>query len=160
MVPVDLAEIAASLAAEFGGVGRGRAHRLEAEAEAGALALADEERVRQIGRILVENAILHTPAGTEIHLSTADTDDGVELLVEDTGPGIPPDDQQHVFERFYRSGSAVTSGSGLGLAIARELAGVMGGEIELDSRPGRTVFTLKLPRSHVPAEEPEHALAR
>jgi signal transduction histidine kinase len=160
MVPVDLAEIAASLAAEFGGVGRGRAHRLEAEAEAGALALADEERVRQIGRILVENAILHTPAATEIHLSTADTDDGVELLVEDTGPGIPPDDQQHVFERFYRSGSAVTSGSGLGLAIARELAGVMGGEIVLDSRPGRTVFTLKLPRSHVPAEEPEHALAR
>ena len=160
MVPVDLGEIAASLAAEFGGVGRGHEHRLEADAEAGALALADEERVRQIGRILVENAILHTPAGTEIQLSTADTDEGVELLVEDTGPGIPPDDQQHVFERFYRSGSAVTSGSGLGLAIARELAGVMGGEIVLDSRPGHTVFTLKLPRSHVPAEEPEHALAR
>ena len=76
------------------------------------------------------------------------------------GPGIPPDDQQHVFERFYRAGGAVTSGSGLGLAIARELAGVMGGEIVLDSRPGRTVFTLKLPRSHVPVEEPEHALAR
>ncbi len=160
MVPVDLGEIAASLVAEFGGVGRGREHRLEAEAEAGALALADEERVRQIGRILVENAILHTPTGTEIHLTTADTDDGVELLVEDTGPGIPPDDQQHVFERFYRAGSAVSSGSGLGLAIARELAGVMGGEIVLDSRPGRTVFTLKLPRSHVPVEEPEHALAR
>jgi signal transduction histidine kinase len=160
MVPVDLGEIAASLATEFGGVGRGHEHRLEADADAGALALADEERVRQIGRILVENAILHTPAGTEIHLSTADTDEGVELLVEDTGPGIPPDDQQHVFERFYRSGSAVTSGSGLGLAIARELAGVMGGEVMLDSRPGRTVFTLKLPRSHVPAEEPEHALAR
>jgi signal transduction histidine kinase len=160
MAAVDLGEIAASLAAEFGGVGRGREHRLEADADAGALALADEERVRQIGRILVENAILHTPAGTEIRLSTADTDDGVELRVEDTGPGIPPDDQQHVFERFYRAGSAVTSGSGLGLAIARELAGVMGGEIELDSRAGRTVFTLKLPRSHAPVEEPEHALAR
>jgi signal transduction histidine kinase len=160
MVPVDLGETAASLAAEFGGVGRGREHRLEAEAEAGALALADEERVRQIGRILVENAIIHTPPGTEVRLSTADTDDGVELRVEDTGPGIPPDDQQHVFERFYRSGDAVSSGSGLGLAIARELAGVMGGEIVLDSRPGRTVLTLKLPRSHVPVEEPEHALAR
>jgi two-component system OmpR family sensor kinase len=160
MVPVDLGEIAASLAGEFGGVGRGREHRLEADPETGALALADEERVRQIGRILVENAILHTPAGTEIRLSTADTDGGVELRVEDTGPGIPPDDQQHVFERFYRAGSAVSSGSGLGLAIARELAGVMGGEIELDSRPGRTLLTLKLPRSHVPVEEPEHALAR
>ena len=160
MTPVDLGDIALSLAAEFGGVGRGREHALDADGEHGVLALADEERVRQIGRILVENAILHTPAGTEIRLATAATDDGVELCVEDTGPGIPPDDQQHVFERFYRVGGAVSSGSGLGLAIARELAGVMGGEIVLDSRPGRTVFTLKLPRSHVTVEEPQHALAR
>ncbi len=159
MTPVDLGEIALSLAAEFGGVGRGRDHRLEADGEPGALALADEERVRQIGRILVENAILHTPPGTEIRLATGDSDDGAELRVEDTGPGIPPDDQQHVFERFYRVGGAVTSGSGLGLAIARELAGVMGGEIVLDSRPGRTVFTLKLPRTPVVVEEPEHAFA-
>ena len=160
MTPVDLGDIALSLAAEFGGVGRGREHALDADSEHGVLALADEERVRQIGRILVENAILHTPAGTEIRLATAATDDGVELCVEDTGPGIPPDDQQHVFERFYRVGGAVSSGSGLGLAIARELASVMGGEIVLDSRPGRTVFTLKLPRSHVTVEEPQHALAR
>ena len=160
MTPVDLGDIALSLAAEFGGVGRGRDHELDADGDHGALALADEERVRQIGRILVENAILHTPAGTEIRLATAATDDGVELRVEDTGPGIPPDDQQHVFERFYRIGGAVSSGSGLGLAIARELAGVMGGEIVLDSRPGRTVFTLRLPRSHVTVEEPQHALAR
>ncbi len=160
MTPVDLGEIAQSLAAEFGGVGRGRDHALEADGEPGALALADEERVRQIGRILVENAILHTPPGTGIRLHTAETDDGVELRVEDAGPGIPPDDQQHVFERFYRAGVAVSSGSGLGLAIARELAGVMGGEIELDSRPGRTVFTLKLPRSPLAVEEPEPALVR
>ncbi|HEV2903231.1 MAG TPA: ATP-binding protein [Gaiellaceae bacterium] len=159
MTPVDLGEVALSLAAEFGGVGRGRDHRLDADGEP-ALALADEERVRQIGRILVENAILHTPPGTEIRLTTAHADDGAELRVEDTGPGIPPDDQQHVFERFYRVGGAVTSGSGLGLAIARELAGVMGGEIVLDSRPGRTVFTLKLPPSPLAVEEPEHALAR
>ena len=160
MTPVDLGEIAQSLAAEFGGVGRGRDHRLEADGEPGVLALADEERVRQIGRILVENAILHTPPGTEIRLTTADTGEGAALRVEDTGPGIPPDDQQHVFERFYRVGGAVTSGSGLGLAIAKELAGVMGGEIELDSRAGRTVFTLNLPPSPVAVEEREHALAR
>ena len=160
MTPVDLGEIAASVVAEFGGVGRGRDHRLETDGDTGAVAFADEERVRQIGRILVENALLHTPPGTEIRLGTAETDDGVELIVEDTGPGIPPDDQQHVFERFYRAGGVITSGSGLGLAIARELAGVMGGEIELDARPGRTVFTLKLQKSHVAVEEPQHALAR
>jgi two-component system OmpR family sensor kinase len=116
--------------------------------------------VRQIGRILVENAILHTPPGTEIRLTSAEDGDGVRLNVEDNGPGIPEQDQPHVFERFHRADGAITSGSGLGLAIARELAGVMGGEIELDSRPGRTVFTLRLPRSPVSVDEREHALAR
>jgi signal transduction histidine kinase len=158
--PVDLGEIAGSLAAEFGGVGRGRDHVLEAEPEPGATALADEERVRQIGRILVENAILHTPPGTEIRLTTAETHAGAELRVVDSGPGIPAGDQQQVFERFYRGDGTITSGSGLGLAIAKELAAVMGGEIGLDSRPGRTVFTLKLPRSSTPVDEPEPALAR
>ena len=123
-----------------------------------ARSLSPTRSVRQIGRILVENAILHTPAGTEIRLSTADTDDGVELQAEHWA-GILPDDSGATARCFYRAGSAVSSGSGLGLAIARELAGVMGGEIGL-TRPGRTLLTLKLPRSHVPVEEPEHALAR
>jgi signal transduction histidine kinase len=160
LAPVDLGEIAGSLAAEFGGVGRGRNHLLEAEPEPGATALADEERVRQIGRILVENAILHTPPGTEIRLTTGEMADGVELRVEDSGPGISAGDQQQVFERFYRGDGTITSGSGLGLAIAKELAAVMGGEIGLDSRPGRTVFTLKLPHSPTPVDQPEPALAR
>jgi signal transduction histidine kinase len=142
--PVDLGEVASSLAVEFEGVGRGRDHELRADGETRALALADEARVRQIGRILVENAILHTPPGTQVRLATGETDDGVELRVEDTGPGIRSEDQQNVFERFYRADGVITSGSGLGLAIARELAGLMGGEVVLASRPGRTVFTLKL----------------
>jgi signal transduction histidine kinase len=160
LAPVDLGEIAESLTAEFGGVGRGHDHPLVAEARDGAIALADEERVRQIGRILVENAILHTPAGTEVRLITTETGDGVALRVEDDGPGIPSDDQQHVFERFYRADGAITSGSGLGLAIAQELAAVMGGEIKLASRPGRTVFTLRLPRARAAAPELEPALSR
>lgn len=160
LAPVDLGEVAASLTAEFGGVGRGRDHVLAAEPEPGATALADEERVRQIGRILVENAILHTPPGTEIRLTTAETEQGVELRVEDSGPGIPQGDRQQIFERFYRGDGTIASGSGLGLAIAKELAAVMSGEIGLDSQPGRTVFTLKLPRSTASMHEPEPALAR
>lgn len=159
LAPVDLGEVASSLVAEFGGIGRGRDHRLEADDGPGAVALADEERVHQIGRILLENAILHTPPGTDVRLTTAVTPDGAELRVEDTGPGVPSEHQQHVFERFYRADGEITSGSGLGLAIAHELAGVMGGEIVLESRAGRTVFTLKLPPSVAPADRPEHALA-
>ena len=160
MTPVDLAEIASSLVAEFEGVGRGREHLLEAGSDSAVTALADEERVRQIGRILVENAILHTPAGTEVRVTTAETEDGAELRVEDNGPGVPAGDQSQVFERFWRAAGGLSSGSGLGLAIAKELTAVMGGEIELDSRPGRTVFTLKLPRSTAPVDEREPALAR
>jgi signal transduction histidine kinase len=160
LVPVDLGEIATSLAAEFSGVGRGSEHILEPETTSRATALADEERVRQIGRILVENAIVHTPPGTVVRLSTRQTHDGAELLVEDNGPGIREGDQPHVFERFYRSDGVVTSGSGLGLAIARELAAVMGGEVTLDSQPGRTVFALHLPRTPTAVEEREPALAR
>ena len=158
LAPVDLGEIATSLVSEFGGVGRGSAHVLETESAAGATALADEERVRQIGRILLENAILHTPPGTEIRVGTSQTDARAELRIEDNGPGVPADDQEHVFERFYRAGDSVSSGSGLGLAIARELAAVMGGEITLRSRPGATVFTLKLPQAPARIDEREPAL--
>ncbi|HXV02948.1 MAG TPA: HAMP domain-containing sensor histidine kinase [Gaiellaceae bacterium] len=160
LAPVDLAEIASSLVGEFGGVGRGSDHVLLADGDPDALALADEERVRQIGRILLENAIVHTPAGTEVRVATRRGGDTVELRVEDDGGGIAPAHQSQVFERFYRADGGVTTGSGLGLAIAQELAGVMGGEVKLQSRPGRTVFTLRLPRAHVATDPREPALAR
>jgi signal transduction histidine kinase len=160
LAPVDLAEIAGSLVSEFGGVGRGSEHTLAAEGGIDAIALADEERVRQIGRILLENAIVHTPPGTEVRVAVGGDQSTVALRIEDDGPGIAPEDQEQVFERFFRSAGTVKPGSGLGLAIARELAGVMGGEIELESRPGRTAFTLRLPRAQVPADEREPALTR
>ena len=69
--------------------------------------------------------------------SRSDAEGGrATLSVTDDGPGIPEDDRQAVFERFYRLGGTVASGSGLGLAIARELAELMGGRVELESRPG------------------------
>jgi signal transduction histidine kinase len=160
LAPVDLAEIAGSLVSEFGGVGRGSAHRLVVEANSDAVALADDERVRQIGRILLDNAIVHTPPGTEIRITADQAASAVDLRVEDSGPGIAAEHQGRVFERFYRVDGVVAAGSGLGLAIAGELASVMGGEIKLESRPGRTVFTLRLPRAQVPADEREPALAR
>jgi signal transduction histidine kinase len=160
LAPVDLSEIAGSLVGEFGGVGRGSDHVLATDAGVDAFALADEERVRQIGRILLENAIVHTPAGTEVRVSVDADDASAKLRIEDDGAGIAAEDQEQIFDRFFRSAGTVKPGSGLGLAIARELAEVMGGEIELDSRPGRTVFALRLPRAQVPVEEREPALSR
>lgn len=142
---VDLGALAHSLAEEFHAVALNTDHRLEVVDRASPAVAADEERALQIGRILVENAIVHTPPGTVVRLSTARRDDRGLLTVEDDGPGIPAKDAPHVFDRFYRVPGSGASGSGLGLAIARELAGVMGGTVELHVTPDRTIFALVLP---------------
>jgi signal transduction histidine kinase len=143
--PVDLGSLARTLADEFRAVALANGHRLEVVDRASPSAVADEERALQIGRILVENAIVHTPAGTLVQLSTARRDHAALLTVEDDGPGIPARDVPHVFDRFYRVDGATAGGSGLGLAIARELADVMRGTLELHVTPGRTIFALVLP---------------
>jgi two-component system, OmpR family, sensor kinase len=68
-----------------------------------------------------------------------------ETLAEDEGPGIPAEYAGQIFDRFYRLEGSVASGSGLGLAIARELGELMGGSVELEPLPGRTLFSLTLP---------------
>jgi signal transduction histidine kinase len=143
--PVDLGAVADALAAEFAARALGTGHPVVVEAGARTGAVGDEERVLQVGRGLVENALRHTPPGTPIRIRVrADGSDAL-LEVEDDGPGIPPEHVAHVFDRFYRVEGALASGSGLGLAIARELAQAMGGVLEVQSRPGRTVFSLRLP---------------
>jgi two-component system OmpR family sensor kinase len=108
------------------------------------VAHADELRVLQAGRALVDNALVHTPPGTHITVR-AWTESGRALLsVADDGPGVTAESAPHVFDRFYRVEGDVASGSGLGLAIARELATLMGGDVTLDSRPGRTIVTVAL----------------
>ena len=144
---VDVAESARTVCEEFRALAEAGEHDLSADVDGPALAIADEQRVLQVARILVENATRHTPAGTKIVVSASDQNGSVALAVSDDGPGVPEADQQHLFERFYRAGGGQASGSGLGLAIARELAGRMGGSIELASKPGETTFTLLLPRA-------------
>ena len=144
--PVDLARIAELLVDEFDAVAQGTGHQLEHEVDGAATGLGDEQRILQVGRALVENAFRHTPSGTRIRVRTGRNGEQVALAVEDDGPGIGAGVAVHVFERFYRGdASERASGSGLGLAIARELAEAMQGEIDLESQPGRTVFTLSLP---------------
>jgi signal transduction histidine kinase len=144
---VDVAESARTVCEEFRARAEAGDHALSAEVNGPAIAIADEQRVLQVARILVENATRHTPRGTKIVVGAADENGAVALSVLDDGPGVPEPDQEHLFERFYRAGGGQASGSGLGLAIASELADRMDGSIELSSRPGQTVFTLRLPRA-------------
>ena len=142
---VDLSALAEVLADEFRAIALSSGHELAVENGSETAALGDEERALQIGRILVENALIHTPPGTAVRIR-ADRRNGAALLsVEDEGPGIPPEHVGHVFERFFRLEGSVASGSGLGLAIARELAELMGGSVELQTASGRTTFALVLP---------------
>ena len=123
---VDLRELAEDLHDEFRAVAVATDHPLELEADGDASALGDEGRILRIGRALVENALVHTPAGTRVVVGAA----GNSLTVRDEGPGIPREQVGNIFDRFYRVDGAKASGSGLGLAIAKELAEAMGGALE------------------------------
>jgi signal transduction histidine kinase len=141
---VDLAAIARTVGEEFRAIAEGSGHGLQVRADGPLLAVGDEQRILQIARILVENALRHTPAGTSVVVAAEREDGRAALSVRDNGPGVPARDHEHLFERFYRADGGKASGSGLGLAIARELAVRMDGAIELRSEPGETVFTLVL----------------
>ena len=123
---------------------RRAATRSRPSPEGEALALADQQRALQIGRILIDNALVHTPAGTRVVVRAVDAPGAVVLAVEDEGPGIPAEAAERVFERFYRAEGPRATGSGLGLAIARELAALMGGHDRARVAPGLTAFRLVL----------------
>ncbi|TMJ95445.1 MAG: HAMP domain-containing histidine kinase [Actinobacteria bacterium] len=142
---LDLTAIARTLVEEFRPVAELHAHELRLEVDGAAPAVGDEQRVLQIGRILVENAVRHTPDRTGVAVGATVLDGQARLVVRDDGPGIDPADQERLFERFHRGSSRHASGSGLGLAIASELAQRMGGSIVVESQAGKTVFMLELP---------------
>ena len=142
--PVDLSELAGEVVHELEPRAAALGQTLERVPRGPVFARGDAARVVQIGRILAENALLHTPAGSTVRISTARDGGRATLTVADNGPGIPPEARQQVFERFYRLNGTRASGSGLGLAIARELADLMGGRLSLDAQDGWTFFTLAL----------------
>jgi two-component system OmpR family sensor kinase len=103
----------------------------------------DPERVAQIMRILIDNAITHTPEGTNLVVTATRVDGVAKVTVRDFGPGVARASMARIFEPFYTSDDV--QGSGLGLAIARELAERMSGSLTAESTPGRTVFSFQLP---------------
>jgi signal transduction histidine kinase len=141
--PLDLGEVAARVAEEFRPASERHDSRLDLARPGAVPTRADPERVAQIIRILIDNALTHTPEGTAISVTPKLQDGAASVVIRDDGPGIATRSQERVFDRFY-TGDEV-GGSGLGLAIARELALRMDGSIALRSRRGRTEFELRLP---------------
>ena len=130
-------------------------HHLQLLANEPAMVLADKVTMRQMLRIFLENAVKYTPAGGVIRLSSrcSPDDEGyIELVIEDTGIGIAEEEQEKIFQRFYRVDSSRTKeagqpgGTGLGLSIAKWIADQHGIKIRVESQPGAgTRFTLKIP---------------
>jgi len=151
---VDLGALAREVTREFGARADLRGSRLELRTpERPAIALGDPDRLRQIIRILLDNALTHTPEGTKVTVTTYSVNRRAELTVSDEGSGIPQRVQSRIFERFYTADKA--GGSGLGLAIASELAQRMNGRITISSSRRFTAFTLDLPPAPVASEAPK-----
>jgi signal transduction histidine kinase len=107
----------------------------------------DERRLRQVIFNLLSNAVKFTPEGGEVVVATSSRDHEVLISVTDTGPGIPPEDQERIFEEFQQTDVGVRQreGTGLGLALSKRLVELQGGSIWVESEPGqgsRFVFTL------------------
>jgi signal transduction histidine kinase len=155
---VDTSELARDVAREFGPRADLRGSRLELRTPDRAVtAVADPDRVRQIIRILLDNAFTHTPEGTSVTVTIYSVNQRAELTVSDDGTGIPQRVQKRIFERFYTADAG--GGSGLGLAIARELAQRMDGRIAISSSRRFTAFTLDLPLAPEGALPPRRGAA-
>ena len=139
--PVDLSELARAVLGEFKPALKSHETDPVLRLPARISARCDRERVAQIMRILLDNALRHTPEGTQVTVSSSRANGAARVTVADEGPGLPDDRQ--VFERFYTGDAA--RGAGLGLAIARELAERMDGSLSVEARPRGSAFTLELP---------------
>jgi signal transduction histidine kinase len=166
--PIELGELTRAVAAEF----HLRAHERDIELDAiqpedGCWGRGDPDAVARVVRILLDNALRYGPTGQAVTLSTACSHGHAAILVSDCGPGIPPEEREHIFERFHRGRAAGSeSGFGLGLAIGRELAERMGGTLRLaDGKPPGACFVLTLASAEHegaggPARGPRDTVAR
>ncbi len=145
--PVDLVALARSVAAHFQPTAETAGVTVSVVAGADVPVVGgDADRLGQVLRNLISNALRHTPAGGRVTVSVTQTGPGVEMQVSDTGVGIAAADLPHVFDRFYRGGKGRRdSGSGLGLAIARRWVLAHGGQITARSIEGQgATFTVTL----------------
>jgi signal transduction histidine kinase len=167
MTPVELDRLVEEVAKEGGILGRGKQVQVKIQGLEPLIVQGDGQRLKQLLRNLVDNGVKYTPPGGQVSLAlravkrealnvkrtdpeTGPADgDFAEIIVRDTGVGIPPEALSRIFERFYRvdpARSRETGGAGLGLCIAKTIAEAHGGTIEVQSPPGAgSAFTVRLP---------------
>jgi signal transduction histidine kinase len=140
---VDMEQLCDQAYSAFGEEARRRRIEYAKRFEAQPTIVSDGDRVLQIISNLLSNAFRWTPDGGRVQLELTASNGRVSVAVDDSGPGVPIEEQERIFRPFW---SRDDSGTGLGLAIAHELAGALGGSIQLDSRPGEgSRFELVLP---------------
>jgi signal transduction histidine kinase len=115
------------------------------------LAIGDRLKIEQIVLNLLSNAVKFTPSKGRVTVACHQSEDRAMITVRDTGPGVPRDRVDDIFEPFVQLGRSLSTGpegTGLGLAISRDLARAMGGDVTLETEPGvGSVFTLSLPKA-------------
>ncbi len=150
LAPCDLGEIAHRAVTAHGARAEQKGVALQDEQVQSIMLLGDAQRLRQVLDNLLDNALRHAPRGSAVVLATEHTRGEVRLSVQDSGPGLSPDDAVHVFDRFYRTDSSRardSGGLGLGLPIAKAIVEAHHGRIALHSAPGQgCVVSVDLPR--------------
>ena len=148
------AEVAEDVAASFAGLATRKDITLRHMDRRAPAVVTDPERLRRILENLVDNAVKYTPEGGRVEITTSPGSDGAARIeVADDGPGIAPEDQARIFERFYRVDKARSrelGGTGLGLSIVKHLAEGMGASVAVESEPGKgSRFTVTVPAKPV-----------
>jgi signal transduction histidine kinase len=153
LAPVDIDALLRASAEDARNLSAGRDLQITLETHGELKVVGDETRIRELLLALVDNAVRYTPDGGTISLRGDSMDSTVEISITDTGPGIPQEHIERVFERFYRvdpSRSREHGGSGLGLSISRAIADAHGGTLTASSTEEGATFRLRLLRRGPP----------
>lgn len=149
--PVDLRQVVEASVASYGPIASSQGHTIEMSGADTLLIYGDAFRLRQVIDNLLSNAVKYTPANGRIGMELGVGADGLaEVTITDTGLGIAPDELDHLFDPYFRTGEVVAGGipgTGLGMGIARDIVTAHGGTIDITSEPGvGTSITLRFPR--------------
>ena len=152
LVEVDVGEAAREMADDFQAQAAAAGLAIDVRVPAGMRVVTDPARVRQVLANLLSNAVKYAPQGrVTLHAAQRSSDgpsrgEWIAVSVSDTGPGIPPDKRELIFQEYTRLDPGAQHGAGIGLAISRRIARLMGGDLTAASEPGRgSTFTLWLP---------------